>query len=159
MKPNVKHKMDSKSKINYNSMKTDDLIHLISNQILNEEITENNKLVIQDCCKELFTKKCDKYKKITYVKSRTNFQYCRCCGSSQVNWECESCDASNDDIGRNSVKTRICEVVHHDGFHQFPKQITRSIIEKFDRLGHYSHDEGTKNSYTTYTIIKIESFI
>ncbi len=157
MKPNVKHKMDSKSKINYKSMKTDELIHLISNQILNKDITENNKLVIQNCCKELFTKKCNKYKKVTYIKSRTNFQYCRCCKSSQDNWECDNCGADKSDIGENTVKTKICEVVDNDSFTLFPKQISDSIIGKFEARGYYNVDEGRINSYTTYTIIKIES--
>eukprot|EP01051_Picozoa_sp_SAG22_P014189 SAG22_NODE_1685_length_3810_cov_28.206413_6_plen_139_part_01 len=36
------------------------ITHLISNQVSNEETTEQNKLVIQNCCKELYEKKCDR---------------------------------------------------------------------------------------------------
>jgi len=53
-------------------MSADELIHLISNQALNKVMKEQNKLVIQDCCKELFNKKqtIQKYKKITYIHSK-----------------------------------------------------------------------------------------
>lgn len=157
MKPNVKHKMDSKSKINYKTMESDELIHLISNQILNENITENNKLVIQNCCKELYTKKCEKYKKVTYVKSRNNLQYCRCCSSSQEEWTCQNCDSSKDDMGLNKVKTRICEVTSNANFNTFPKEISSEMINKYERHGYYNVDDGCSCSYKAYTIIKIES--
>ena len=69
-------------------MTADELIHLISNQALNENMKEQHKLVIQDCCKELFKKKLTlcKYKKITYLKSKAHFdESCdELCCSSEV---------------------------------------------------------------------------
>ena len=142
MKPNVKHKMDSKSKINYKSMKTDELIHLISNQILNEEVTENNKLVIQDCCKELFTKKetlC-KYKKITYVKSKAYFD-------DNIDELCCS----------TKVRSRIVEVegtdVPFSNRKNFPEGIHHTALDRFNEENYISIAYG---SDVKYTVIKVE---
>eukprot|EP01051_Picozoa_sp_SAG22_P025695 SAG22_NODE_7738_length_712_cov_872.908646_1_plen_56_part_10 len=56
--------------MDYKNMECNELIHLISNQVSNEETTEQNKLVIQNCCKELYEKKCDrKYVRVQYYKT------------------------------------------------------------------------------------------
>jgi len=139
-------------------MNDSDLIHLISNQILNQNVTENNKLVIQDCCKELFIKKCDKYKKVTYIRSRSNCVICFKCGSSQEAWNCDNCSASCDDIAPNRVKTRIVEVIDKGGTFKghFPEYIYKTIIDKFEECGYYNFDDGESGCcIKTYTIIKI----
>jgi len=153
--------------MDYKSMNDSDLIHLISNQILNQNITENNKLVIQDCCKELFIKKCDKYKKVTYTvikKPNSGRNECDCCGSPLMDciqetfmntdtlYECD-CERENMDYDRTRIMpTSEGAGVSGNPMMDFPFMIYLQQIK--------CYDEGRTciihNRKKTYVVTKIE---
>ena len=56
--------------MDYKKMCVKELLHLVSNQVSEQTVTEQNKLVIQDCCKHLFEKMTTKYVKVRYQKWR-----------------------------------------------------------------------------------------
>ena len=123
-------------------MTADELIHLISNQALNENMKEQHKLVIQDCCKELFKKKetlC-KYKKITYVKSKAYFD--------------ESCDEL---CCSTNVKTRIVEIqgpeIPFSKRKVFPYGIYHTILDRTEDEGYVTVSQ---ENDLKFTILKIE---
>ena len=99
-------------------MTADELIRIISNKALNKTLKENDKLVIQSCCKELYEKKCNKYKKITYVKSKAYYNDDdELCVSTKRRWrivEVEGPDIEYSDRGN------------------FPNSIYHSVIEGFN---------------------------
>ena len=119
-------------------MSADDLIHLISNQALNKEINENHKLVIQDCCKELFKKKetIKKYRKITYLHSKVKF-----------------CDEEQEYICQTKTKTRIVEIEDNNNCGDFPEKLHHSCITRHVKYVTL-HNSGCHDQ--TFTIIEME---
>jgi len=129
--------------VDYKKMSADELIHIISNKALNKNMKENDKLVIQDCCKELFKKKetLQKYKKIKYVHSK----YC---------WD----EHDESDSIKTKIKSKIIPVIDdEDGevpsWFAFPKKIDLKLLktiqeEKNTIIGN--------NMLHTYTILEVE---
>ena len=98
-------------------MSADELIHLISNQALNKVMKEQNKLVIQDCCKELFNKKetiKNKYKKIHFVENKAKID--------------------DDELYiKSKVMSRIVEICDcHASECNFPDTMSISELENFN---------------------------
>ncbi len=128
--------------MDYKKMTADELIRIISNKALNKTLKENDKLVIQDCCKELFEKKCHKYKKITYVKSKASYD------------ECEMGLV----VCNTIVKTRIVEVIDRDNLPQhslrFPEKICNAVLEDNERG--YITFKNLREEDITFTILKVE---
>jgi len=129
--------------VDYKKMSADELIHIISNKALNKNMKENDKLVIQDCCKELFEKKqtISKYKKIKYVHSKYYWSVCD----------------ETDNI-HTKIKSRIVQVVSdidEEDNVPFPEKIHHKVLERleeekyivFGNYGDYQH---------TYTILEVE---
>ena len=127
--------------MDYKKMTADELIRIISNKALNKTLKENDKLVIQDCCKELFEKKCNKYKKFTYVKSKAYF------------------DESDELCVSSKLKTRIVEIEGPDipfsKRKHFPNGIYHTAIENFEE-GEQHTLTISQGSDEKYVIIKIE---
>lgn len=131
--------------MDYKSMSSKDLIHLISNQALGQNITENNKLIIQDCCKELFEKKVEvKYKKITYIKNKADM------------------DEDAQLFCRSRKKERIVEVVElrHRGYEEnytveFPKMISLETLERLD-TEKFIIFQNCQMDDVSYTILEVE---
>ena len=139
--------------MDYKNMSSKDLIHLISNQVLGQNITENNKLVIQDCCKELFEKKVEcGFKRITYMKNKASIH------------EDEHL------LCRSRKKERIVEVVNlsHRGYEEnntvdyeenntveFPKMISLQTLQRMDTEKYITFYD-FKKSEITYTILEVE---
>lgn len=123
-------------------MKTDEIIHLISNQALNKDMTENNKLIIQNCCKELFEKKC-KYKKIYYLKNKA------------------SMNEHDDLVCRTEEKTRIVEItgdeIFDDGddLYPFPQYLHHKALESAIKIKYFTFKNCCIEDIS-YTILKIE---
>lgn len=127
-------------------MNADELIHLISNQALNQNVKEQHKLVIQDCCKELFNKKntIAKYKKITYLCSKSKY------------------DAEDDEhICMTRTKTRIVEIVGADENMEafdipFPEKLHHKVLERLDQGEKYISFHNLNEHQTSYTILEVE---
>jgi len=94
-------------------MSADEIIHLISNQALNKDVKESHKLIIQDCCKELFKKKetIKKYKKITYLHSKIVFE-------------------DHEAICSTKVKKRIVEITDDETTNGFPETIHYRVLDR-----------------------------
>jgi len=124
--------------MNYKKMNADELIHLISNQALNKDVKESHKLIIQDCCKELFKKKetIKKYKKITFVDSR-------------VFWDGEE----EEMCCRTKVKTRIVEIVSEASEEGFPQKLHHSVLERDDKYIVFHNSECHDR---TFTILEVK---
>ena len=136
-------------------MTEDELIHLISNQALNQNVKEQHKLVIQDCCKELFKKKCDKpYKIVEYeviVKPHSKPPTCKYCGEplmdchTELMRDCCSYDFNpyQCDCGETSMnysRTRVMMTDRDAGSREnpiceFPRMILEAHIEEFKNSG------------------------
>eukprot|EP01051_Picozoa_sp_SAG22_P021306 SAG22_NODE_4656_length_1202_cov_26.854034_2_plen_152_part_00 len=130
-------------------MDCNELIHLISNQVSNEETTEQNKLVIQNCCKELFEKKCDrKYVRVQYYKTKWLGDRYKCptgscgpcgcgsCGDCRVIHPKIKCDCANQ--LNTTTRFRICKVMDIDSncshsFRPGGAEIGIAVCEKFKR--------------------------
>ena len=130
--------------MDYKNMSSKDLIHLISNQALGQNITENNKLVIQDCCKELFEKKnmITPYKRITYIKNKADI------------------DEDGQLFCRSKIKKRIIEVVGNEGYDEnhiieFPKMIHYKTLERMDTEKCIIFQNCEMND-VSYTILEVE---
>lgn len=154
--------------MDYKNMDTKDIIHLISNQV-GETMTENNKLIIQNCCKELFEKKCDKkYVKVHYYETKLYGERYRCPTGMCQNCDCGSCEGCNilhpkvkcpckNKMDTNTRMT-ICKIMdtetHQDGIF-LPKhsQIGKHVITHFNRCDSYT-DEDYED--TSISILKIE---
>jgi hypothetical protein len=126
--------------MDYKNMNAEELIRIISNKALNKTMKENDKLIIQDCCKELFEKKCHKYKKITYVKSKATYDECEM-GLIVCN---------------TSVKTRIVEVIDKDNLPphplRFPEKVCDAVLEEND----FFTFKNLREEDTTFTILEVE---
>ena len=145
-----------KSKMDYKKMTTKELLSLISDQAINEEINEGHKLIIQDVVKELFEKKCEKYKKVSYcVVKKFNDHYCdSCCDDMK-----QTCNCDNECQFQSYSRSRIMrylrkgeggttELPHEN----FPNQLHENQLKMFEQNGSYGVDTFRK----TYVITKIE---
>ena len=123
--------------MDYKKMKTDEIIHLISNQALNKNMTENNKLIIQNCCKELFEKKC-KYKKIYYLKNKA------------------SMNEHDDLVCRTVEQIRIVEILeYHRAEDPFPQYLHHKALEDAIKIKYFTFKNCCIEDIS-YTILKIE---
>jgi len=123
-------------------MSADELIHLISNKALNKTLKENDKLVIQDCCKELFNKKeetIDRFRRITYLKSKAYFN---------EDGDALMCSAR--------VKKRIVEVIDRNisDDREFPEVIRPSVLTMAGT--NYITINSPTNDNIVYTILEIK---
>ena len=143
-----------KSKMDYKKMTTKELIHLISNQVDGEKVSEQNKLVIQDCCKALYDIKCAKYVKVSYQKYNYIGKRYKCpCDRS----ECQLPDNKHpiikcgcryeSDIVSNRIKmqfmTSICKIDDEPGKRTFIPRISHigfGVIKEFNDRGFYIED-------------------
>jgi hypothetical protein len=148
--------------MDYKNMETKELLHLISNQVGNEEVSEQNKLVIQNCCKELFDKKCDSYVKVYYykikrIKDRYKCPTGDCCDcenpncAERITHPLIKCDCKN----KSKIMRRntICKVITEDGcFLPNCSVISAHNVKSFNNNNYYVED------FTDYDccIIKIE---
>ena len=126
--------------MDYKNMSADELIHLISNKALNKTMNENDKLIIQDCCKELYKKKetIKKYRKITYVHSKVFSE-----------------PSIHSVTISTKVKTKIVKIVDFPGeLQDFPEELHCSILEK--KWAVISDECEECEAKNTYTILKIE---
>ena len=146
-------------------MNAEELIHLISNQALNENMKEQHKLVIQDCCKELFKKKCDKpYKIVEYeviLKPYCKTPSCKYCGDVLLdcfhdmysNNDCEHFNPFNCDCEENPINYKRRRVIRTDReagtrenpSQDFPHMICERDIEKFNSDGYVFRHNGDKS--------------
>ena len=148
------------TKMDYKKMNTKELLSLISEQVINEEINENHKLIIQDALKELYVKKCSIYKKISYQKLEYISERYDCplgkdneCECLHPKIKCECRDECVSNRMKMTWNTRICEV--RDGYMSFVPHrmgIGHRVIEMFEKNGYYVED------FTGYNlnIMKIE---
>ena len=120
--------------MDYKKMNSKELLHLISNQVSEQQVSEQNKLVIQDCCKELFNKKCKKYVKITYQKWKHIGKRYKCpAGDSE-------CPAGDSDSGIELHPIHKCDCCDGFGFNRQKVSWHTGIYEirendpKFNRL-------------------------
>jgi hypothetical protein len=139
--------------MDYKNMDTKELLHLISNQVSNEEVSEQNKLVIQNCCKELFEKKCSKkYVKVSYYEVKRTLDRYTCpndkCGSDCGCGNCDECNVKHPLIkceckNTNYIRRRISICKVKDSFGSFLPEhnsIGHKIIEHFNETNHYVED-------------------
>tara|TARA_R110002051_G_scaffold266727_1_gene326529 strand:+ start:437 stop:895 length:459 start_codon:yes stop_codon:yes gene_type:complete len=146
------------TKMDYKKMNTKELLSLISEQVINEEINENHKLIIQDVLKELFVKKCEKYKFVHYVvvKIPNNYHCEHCCEDFEQ--KC-NCDGQGEFmsyhrkrvikyITDNDVDIGTCRCPQET----FPHMLYEQNVKEYNRFGTCSIDEFKK----TYIITKIE---
>tara|TARA_R100000951_G_C2626907_1_gene176304 strand:- start:692 stop:1087 length:396 start_codon:yes stop_codon:yes gene_type:complete len=128
--------------VDYKKMSADELIHLISNKALNKNMKENDKLVIQDCCKELFKKKetIAKYKKIKYVKSK-------------YYWS----ESDETDNIHTKIKSRIVQVVSDidEDPIPFPEKIHHKVLERLEKEK-YIVFGNCCDTQQTFTILEVE---
>ena len=70
--------------MDFKKMDSKELLHLISNKCDKEEINDGDKLVIQNITKELFNKKCEKYKKVYFIRTKIKqYDVCEDCGEAE----------------------------------------------------------------------------
>ena len=129
--------------MDYKKMKTKELLHLISNQIDNQEVNENNKLVIQDSLKELFNKKCNCVK-CYYVKIKKMDQSCNCCGDELI---CKECDCEHNLTSYR--RERIVEVCDKP---KFPAGINEIQVKQVKEKGYLDID----TYFASFVVYKVE---
>lgn len=151
------------TKMDYKKMNTQELLSLISEQVINEEINENHKLIIQDVLKELFVKKCSRYKKISYQKLRNLPDRYECPLFKDANHDCDvfthpklKCDCRENCVSNNmeiTWHTCICEVRgSYSSFIPFRSVIGDRPVKMFEDNGFYVEDFAGYN----LNIMKIE---
>ena len=150
-------------------MNAEELIRIISNKALNKTLKENDKLVIQDCCKELYEKKCHKpYKIVKYeviVKPHSKRPRCKYCSAGLCDCFDEvysdfgpnpfMCDC--DDSAINYSRERIMRTDENSGTQEnpqrnFPNMIWKEHIEEFNVKKYLLIHDGDKS----YLITSIE---
>ena len=134
------------TKMDYKKMNTKELLSLISEQVINEEINENHKLIIQDVLKELFVKKCEKLKKVYYTRTKLIHD--------------------DDELEqRTSKKVKIMEYITERNDDRgiekthFPLAISKEQIEEVEEEGCLIYSWGHFGACDTcyqYTIYKVE---
>jgi hypothetical protein len=136
--------MDNKveSKMDYKKMNTKELLSLISEQVINEEINDGHKLIIQDVLKELFIKKCEKYKKVHYTRTKLTHE-------------------DNEIDLKTSKKVKIMEYITErtdDNFEttHFPLAISKDQIEEVEEKGCLVYTWLENYDAYHYVIYKVE---
>ena len=137
--------------MDYKNMDTKELLQLISEQVSKEEINEGDKLVIQNCCKELFEKKCSKkYVKVSYYEvKRISNRYK--CPTGKCGCDCGGCDEDDKTThplikceckNKNHIRRRnsICMVKDCGAFLPKHNKIGKVIIEHFNETNNYVED-------------------
>ena len=132
------------TKLDYNKMKTKDIIHLISNQVIGEKVSEQNKLVIQDCCKSLYEKKCSEYVLVHYQKiQRIKKRYpCPCDNDDCMTVKhpivkCKCSERKGQNRMMMMMSRRICKI-EDEGYNVFmpgKMYIAKNVIKMFDLNG------------------------
>tara|TARA_R110000822_G_scaffold289725_2_gene411064 strand:+ start:1030 stop:1440 length:411 start_codon:yes stop_codon:yes gene_type:complete len=135
--------------MDYKNMDTKELLQMISEQVSKEEINEGDKLIIQNVLKELFEKKCEKYKKVHYTRTKLiqDDDELELSSSKKVRIM-EYIPKRNDDRG--------IEETH------FPLAISKAQIEEIEETGCLIYTWccdgvcGTNHQYTIYKVEDIE---
>jgi len=139
------------NKMDYKKMDTKELLHEISNVCDKEEIVDGDKLVIQNITKELFNKKCEKYKKVYYIRHKIVKKECD---------EGDGCDWEEHSL-ISSYKEKIIEYDTYSSS-DFPNKLTKDHYKSFKKDGilvvrcRAWNGEKQEVKYYHFTIYKIE---